>query len=108
MTTQSSPPQARFHLPELAQRPALGSMCCVMPMEDLIRDELRLWPGVDEVDVDLRTCRIDVRLTTGHPPEADLVWSLDKLGFTDIHTKQFPTTNTPRTETQHDAGPADA
>jgi hypothetical protein len=29
----------RFRLPELPSRPALGSLCCVIPMEDLIRED---------------------------------------------------------------------
>ena len=65
--TKTSTSEARFHLPELPHRPALENACCVMPMEELIRDELRLWPGVNAVDVDRETCRVGVQLAKDHP-----------------------------------------
>lgn len=55
--------RAGFLLPELPDRFAIGRMCCVVPCEDLIEQELGSWPGVEAVKVNQPEGRVEVVLS---------------------------------------------
>lgn len=69
-------------VPELAERPCLGGLCCGVPAAQAIEQSLTEWAGVEEVAVDLDRGRIRVRLDATRGTTADdVLWSLRMLGF---------------------------
>lgn len=82
--------RAEFLLPELPDRVAIGRMCCVVPCEDLIEQELGSWPGVEAVKVNQPEGRVEVVLSQEHPSLDQLVWSLKIVGFDDVQVLAFP------------------
>lgn len=68
-------------VPNLPERPYVGSTCCVVPAEGLIADELGSWPQVREVKVDVARGRVELDLQ-GDPPRLDyLLDALADLGY---------------------------
>lgn len=62
-----------MEIPGLADTPYLGSGCCVVAADQVIREELESWPGVTAADVDVATSSVQVILSGDTPVEGDLV-----------------------------------
>lgn len=65
----------------------VGGGCCFVRLDDLIRDELRSWHGVEEIDIDGR--QVLVHVTGRRPTPDDLADSLAALGV-DVQVANEP------------------
>lgn len=71
----------RFSVPDLAERPYIGSLCCVASAYDLIAEELISCPGVKDARVDPRRGVVEVDVGPRGASVADLLDSLAALGY---------------------------
>jgi hypothetical protein len=66
----------------------VGSGCCsAVAPDDLARDELDSWPGVEVRNLDVETGIITISLDDNAPPVEDLVDALHDLGIA-VHVDQ--------------------
>jgi hypothetical protein len=72
--------EARFRVPALVERPAVGTSCCVTPAEALIAQELFLL-GAEDVDVDPATGQVTVRFDPSRLSLADAASALAEIGY---------------------------
>jgi hypothetical protein len=68
--------------PDLARGPGLGVGCCgALAPDDVVRDELDSWPGVQVHAVDVFTGRIVVTLEEDAPEVEELLDALHDRGI---------------------------
>lgn len=70
-----------FRVPALEMRPAVGSGCCVVLAEDIIKGDLLEWRGVQAVEVDDAVGMVTVTYDPGRIDEGAIRESLRAIQY---------------------------
>jgi copper chaperone CopZ len=71
----------RWHVPALDERPVVGTSCCIATAEAIIAQELSLFPGIDDVAVDLDRAVVEITFQPALVSEAELRRALAEIGY---------------------------
>lgn len=81
MPHDQRPRKLTFSVPELPDKPYVGSLCCVVAAGELIAEEFSSWPHVGDVRVDVPAGRVEVELRGVPPTAQDLLDTLADFGY---------------------------
>ena len=84
MSGVSTDPPTRtlvLEVPDLSTGAVIGGGCCVVSGDDAVRRELRSWPGVIDVDLDLAAGRATVVVRGDVPEDQDLLDGIESMGL---------------------------
>ncbi len=71
----------RWQVPALAERPVIGTSCCIATAEAIIAQELSLLAGIDDVVVDLDRAAVQITFQPAVVSEAELRRALEEIGY---------------------------
>ena len=70
-----------WFLPDLLERPAVGTSCCATTAEALIASELSLVPGIVDLAIDASTGWISIRIDPTATTATDVADALSDVGY---------------------------
>lgn len=70
-----------FHLPKLKEEPVIGSSCCVVMAESIIKDELQTLNGIIDINADSEKGNLSVTLDTNCITIKAVAEYLDNMGY---------------------------
>jgi len=70
-----------WRVPELAERPAVGTSCCASTAEAIVAQELSMLPGVDDVLIDCAAGTVEVRYVAALVTPDEIASSLAEIGY---------------------------
>jgi hypothetical protein len=88
MTMAAPQSVVELEVPALVDPPAVGGGCCFVTLDEVVRNELLGWYGVE--DAEIKGARVRLRVADRHPPVSDLLDAVRSLGISDVRVVQAP------------------
>lgn len=70
-----------WHLPDMLERPVVGTTCCVSTAEAIVAQELSMLPGIQNIEVDVERGQIDITYLPVSVTPDDLADALSDVGY---------------------------
>jgi copper chaperone CopZ len=78
---RAAPESLRLLVPELIERPAVGTSCCASTAEAIIAQELAMLGGVEDVVVECAAGEVEVTFDPAAISSAAICAALEEIGY---------------------------
>ena len=80
-TTGAELTTVRWRVPELLERPAVGTSCCASTAEAIVAQELSMLPGIEDVLVNCGEGEVTVTYRPAVVAQDEIAAALDEIGY---------------------------